>query len=230
MPPRKKKSAALTVLPPEESAALAEQRETYAAALKWIQDSTITTQEEADVWVAQIRQLKETRKALEEKRDAMLGPARATVDSIKAEFTVIDFIVQCEKAAQGKLDARMLEQSQARKLALAQVEAAGGQVSAATLAVAVGAENIIAPEGTRKNTYWYAEVTDGAALIDGLVLAYVQARGGLEKLTGPALPVEMLALVQINEKALGMLAREHKDALVLPGVRVWSQERTTVLA
>jgi hypothetical protein len=221
MAPRKKKAGTeLAVLTPEQTAELAAEREQYAQALQAVQSAVIDSQEKLDAWVIQIQALKTRKKMLTEQRDVLLAPAKATVEAIKDQFNpLLDFLEALAKAAQGKVDGVLAQQRAAQLAALNAVEEAGGKTDAATLAVAVGAENVALPAGTFERTYWHAEVSDFGLLIDTYYTAFCASRAGFEP-TPQQLMV--FAAFTIDTSALNAMAREHKEALNIPGVRAVS--------
>lgn len=158
-------ASAAAGITPERSAALEAQRDKFSRLLAVLQQAPTETQEQCQDLVDTAADIKNQLDGLTAEKKAIVDPINAAASAVRRFFDPpIKFLESCESAIKGKLEARLNGQRQVQAQALAQVTQANGAVSSQTMALATGAENVIAPEGSYEVEDWDCEITDATQL------------------------------------------------------------------
>lgn len=143
------------------TASEAEGKDTLEAVSGW----EIQTQEDMDDAGGLKRELFTKRKALEERLEEIVAPIRAAKKSAEDLFKpAINMLQQAENICTQAIKAFELKKLHAQREALAEVEASGGKVDAATLVVAHGNNAVQTSEAVSTSRVLRFEILDLEAI------------------------------------------------------------------
>ena len=237
-PPFGAEGTAITVnsaLPKDLIEALPVEKLNAEKAFELVRAMEIDSQEAMDTAGVFLNTIRKFRSDLEEKRDAVLKPAKETLEGIKAAFEPVRAIyVATESEIRAKINAHIQRQAAAAEAARVVVEANGGKVDEHTLVVAHGVENVALPVGMGARETWDYTIEDEGALRRAVVAAELVAvvdwpeevLAAVLQTLGVAEPADP-ALLQPNHDTIKATVRKLQDQTKIPGVRVFKKTTAT---